>query len=139
VPRVALAGAGVAAAVAAVVGFATAGAPPAYALTANGNGTYTLTINDIATGIPALNAKLRQLGIDSTAVPVTATCAAPDDGVGLLGGWPASTVNQTITLDQADIPAGSRGVIAVYRSPSGGVDLTIATTSGRIPACLRPA
>jgi hypothetical protein len=59
-----------------------------------------------------------------------------NDGVGLVGGWPASTVNQTITLDQAHIPAGPRGVIAVYRSPSGGVDLTIATTSGSIPACL---
>ena len=39
-------------------------------------------------------------------------------------------------IDQANIPAGSRGLIAVYRSPSGGIDLTIATTAGSIPSCL---
>jgi hypothetical protein len=137
-PRVAVAsaGAGVAAAVALVLVFATTGAPPAYALTANSNGTYTITINDIAAAIPALNAKLKRLGIDTTVVPVTTTCTAPNDGVGLVGGWPASTLNQTITLDQANIPAGSRGVIAVYQSPSGGIDLTIATKKGSIPSCL---
>jgi hypothetical protein len=139
-PRVAVVGvgAGVAAAVALVVVLATAGAPPAYALTANSNGTYAITINNIAAGIPALNAKLKQLGIDTTVVPVTTTCTAPNDGVGLVGGWPASTLNQTIILDQADVPAGSRGVIAVYRSPSGGIDLTIGTTTGGIPSCLNP-
>jgi hypothetical protein len=137
-PRVAVAGAGagVAAGVALLLVFATASAPPAYALTANSNGTYTITINNIAAGIPALNAKLKQLRIDTTVVPVTTTCTAPNDGVALVGGWPASTLNQTITLDQADIPAGSRGVIAVYQSPSGGIDLTIGTTTGKIPSCL---
>jgi hypothetical protein len=139
-PRLALAGAGagagVAVAVAAVLAFATAGAPPAYALTANGDGTYTITINNIATGIPALNAQLKKLGIDTTAVPVTTTCSAPNDGVALVGGWPASTLNQTITLDQANIPAGAQGVIAVYQAPSGGVELTIGTTMGGIPSCL---
>jgi hypothetical protein len=137
-PRVAVAGAGagVAAAAALVLVFATAGAPPAYALTANSNGTYTITINNITAGIPALNAKLKQLGIDTTVVPVTTTCSAPNDGVALVGGWPASTLNQTITLDQADIPAGSRGVIAVYQAPAGGIDLTIETTTGSIPPCL---
>ncbi len=142
-PRVAMAGAGagVAAAVAAVLLFATAGAPPAYALTPSGNGTYTLTINDIATAIPALNAKLKQLGINMTVIPVTPTCTAPDDGVPLVGGWPASTVNETITLDQANIPAGSQGILAVYQSPSGGgvdLDLGSVTGSGPLPPCLNP-
>lgn len=141
-PRVGMAGAsvGVAAAIAAVLLFATAGAPPAYALTANGNGTYTLTISKIATAIPALNAKLKQLGINVTVIPVTTTCTAPNDGVPLVGGWPASTVNETITLDQAHSPAGSQGVIAVYQSPAGGVDLNIGSVSGSggLPACLNP-
>jgi microcystin-dependent protein len=137
-PRVALAGAG--AAVTATAGvalvLATAGAPPAYALTSNGNGSYAITINNITTGIPALNAKLRQLGIDTTAVPVTNTCDAPNDGVSLIGGWSPSTLNETITLDQADIPAGSHGVLAAYQSPSGGIELTIATTADSVPSCL---
>lgn len=69
-------------------------------------------------------------------MPVSTTCTAPDNGVPVVSGWPASTLNQTITLDQANIPAGTRGLIAVYRSPSGGIDLTIATTTGSIPSCL---
>lgn len=137
-PRLALASsvAGLAAAAAVVAVFAASAAPPAYALTQNANGTYTITINDIATGVPALNAKLKQLGIDTTAVPVTTTCTAPDGGLPLVGGWSSPTMSQTITLDQANIPAGYRGVIAAYQSPSGQVDLTIATTSGSIPSCL---
>jgi hypothetical protein len=78
----------------------------------------------------------RCTAIDTTDVPVSTACTAPNDGVPLVGGWQASTLNQTITLDQANIPAGSHGVIAVYRSPSGGIDLTIATTTGSIPSCL---
>ena len=137
-PRLALAGAGVslAAATAGVAVFATAGAPAAYALTENSNGSYTITINDIATGVPALNAKLKELGIDTTAVPVTTTCTAPNDGVPLIGGWSSSTLSQTVTLDQANIPSGYHGVIAAYQSPSGQVDLTIGTTAGNIPTCL---
>lgn len=135
------AGATAAIAAAAVLLFGgTAGAPPAYALTPNGNGTYTLKINDIATAIPALNAKLKQLGINMTAIPVTTTCTAPNDGVPLVGGWPASTLNETITLDQTNIPAGTQGVLAVYQTPSGGVDLDVAsiTGSGPLPPCLNP-
>jgi hypothetical protein len=130
----------VAAAVAAVLLSATAGAPPAYALTASGNGTYTLTVNNIATAIPALNANFNQLGMNMTVIPVTTTCTAPNDGVPLVGGWPASTLNETLTLDQANIPAGNQGVIAVYQTPSGGVDLDLGsvTGSGPLPSCLNP-
>lgn len=153
VPRLALASgiASFAAVAAVVVIFATAGAAPAYALTRNANGTYTITINDITTGVPALNAKLKQLGIDTTAVPVTTTCTAPSDGVPLIGGSssltermkaslsPANSTNGSegvVTLDQANIPAGSHGVIAAYQAPSGQIDLTVATTTGSIPSCL---
>ena len=124
---------------AAVVAITTAtSAPPAYALTPTGNGTYTLRINDIATAIPALNAKLKQLDINVTVIPVTTTCTAPNDGVPLVGGWPASTLNETIMLDQANIPAGSQGVLAVYQSPSGGVDLDLGSVTGSdpLPPCL---
>jgi hypothetical protein len=48
--------------------------------------------------------------------------------------WHGSSVSRATSgagfIDQANIPAGSRGVLAVYRSPSGGIDLTIATRLG---------
>lgn len=136
-----------------VVVFVTAGTPPAYAVTQNANGTYTITINDIATGVPALNAKLKQLGIDATAVPVTATCNAPgpNDRVPHAGDSSSLTMKVrgtlspalakggsggVITLDEADIPSGSEGVIAAYQSPSGWIDLAFSTTTESIPSCL---
>jgi len=148
-PRLALASclASVVAVVAVVAVFATTGTPPAYALTQNANGTYTVTISDIATGVPALNAKLQQLGIDATAVPVTATCSAPIQ----IGGPGAMTermeealapANNTsgseglFNLDPASIPSGSEGVIAAYQAPSGQIGLTFWTTSGSPPSCL---
>ncbi|MGH2909647.1 MAG: hypothetical protein ACRDK8_10165 [Solirubrobacteraceae bacterium] len=128
---------------------ATTGTPPAYALTQNGDGTYTATINDISTGVPALNAKLRQLGINITAVPVLTTCTAPNDGVRLTSGesspsapGPGSgrtlSMSETVTLDQANIPAGYTGVIVAYQAPSGQIDVAMGATAGSIPSCLNP-
>ncbi|MGH2871608.1 MAG: hypothetical protein ACRDL5_03995, partial [Solirubrobacteraceae bacterium] len=79
-PRIAVAGtsAGVAAAVAVTLVIATTGAPPAYALTANGNGSYTLTINDLATAFPQVNAEFAKLGVNAKAIPVTPNCTAPN-------------------------------------------------------------
>lgn len=37
--------------------------PPAYALTRHADGTATVTLNDLTRGIPALNARLANLGI----------------------------------------------------------------------------
>lgn len=149
-PRFALAGVGAGlAAAAAVTVFGAAGTQPAYALTQNSNGTYTATINNIATGVPALNAKLKQLGINITAIPVSTTCTAPNDGFQLTSGessppspapGPGRTVSmsETVTLDQANIPAGSTGVIVAYQAPSGQIDVAMGTTTGSIPSCLNP-
>ena len=127
--------------------FATAGTTPAYALTHNLDGTYTITINDIATGVPALNSKLKQLGIDAAAVPVTATCSAPVQigGPGALTEKIEMQLQPTdiksssaglLNLAPASIPAGSEGVIAAYQSQSGEINLTFWTTSGIPPSCL---
>lgn len=148
-PRLALASgvASLATAVTLAVVFATAAAPPAYALTQNANGTYTITINDIAAGVPALNIKLKQLGIDATAVPVTAACSAPVQigGPGALTEQSEETLSSAnvtsgsaglLNLTPANIPSGSEGVIAAYQSPSGQISLTFWTTSGSPPPCL---
>ena len=143
-PRLALSGgiASLATVLCLVVMFATAATPPAYALTHHANGTYTITINDIASGVPGLNARLKQVGIDAVAVPVTRTCtAAPASLTGRVRTQLAPALTKggsggVINLDRADIPTGTEGVIAAYESPSGQVDLTFSTTTGRVPSCL---
>jgi hypothetical protein len=54
----------IAAALIAVLLLSSAGptTTPAYALTRHANGSITITINDLATGIPALNARMKALG-----------------------------------------------------------------------------
>ncbi len=143
-PRLALASglASLATVTAVVAVFASTGTPPAYALTQNANGTYTVTINDITTGVPALNAKLKQLEIDAIAVPVTSACTVPPSSLTERMEAQLSPALSTdgsgglINLGQANIPAGTEGVIAAYQSPSGQINLTFSTTTGSIPSCL---
>ena len=143
-PRLAVASslASLAAVAAVITVLATTATTPAYALTQNPNGTYTITINDIATGVPALNIKLQQLGIDATAVPVTNTCSGPSSSLTERSEEQLSRAHATngsvglINLDQADIAAGTEAVIAAYQSPSGQINLTLWTTSGSTPRCL---
>lgn len=138
-PRIAVAacGAGVAAAVAVALVVATAGAPPAYALTANSNGSYTLTINDIATAVPQVNAEFAKLGINAKAIPVTSSCTASDAAHWpLMAADPSESTSETITLDSANIPAGSIAIVAAEETPSG-VRLDMGTTSeSPLPTCL---
>jgi hypothetical protein len=102
----------VAAAAAAVVLVTTAGptTPKAYALTPNGNGSYTLTINDIATAVPQLNAAFKRLGIHAKAIPVTADCV-PEKGTFIppvLSAESDSTLTESITIKNANIPPAGR-------------------------------
>lgn len=138
-PRIAVAGgsAGVAAAVAVAVVLATAGAPPAYALTANGNGSYTLTVNDLATAVPQVNAEFTKLGINAEAIPVTPNCtAAQAANWPLMAPDPSTSMSETITIDNANIPAGSTAIVAAEQTPSG-VRLDMGTTAvSPLPSCL---
>lgn len=115
---------------------ATTNAAPARALTSNGNGTYTLTLNDMATGIPALNAKLAQLGIRETVVPITVGCKAASS---LLSIDPVQeghgSINQTVTVGNQWIPAGWHGFMAAKQMPGGQVLLAAGTTPQPIPRC----
>jgi hypothetical protein len=128
--------ASVAAAVTLVVG-ATSTTPPAYALTPNANGSYTLTINDAMAAIPRVNARLAQLGINDRVIPVTPDCTAPDTaGIPLIDFGNADT-NESITVDNANIPSGTTGFIAVDEVSPGDVEMGIGTTfNGPLPACL---
>jgi hypothetical protein len=118
-----------------VVG-ATSTTPPAYALTQNANGTYTLTINDAVTAIPQVNARLEALGINSRLIPVTPNCTAPNTaGIPLFDYGNADT-SQTMTIDSANIPSGSTGYIAVDEASPGDVEMAVGTTDRPLPACL---
>jgi hypothetical protein len=125
----------VAAVAVAVVLITTAGptTSKAYALTPSGNGSYTLTINDIATAVPQLNAAFVRLGIHAKAIPVTADCV-PEKGtfVPPLMSADSTSLTESITIDNAHIPAGWTVYIAAEETPSG-VRLSEGSTGGPRP------
>lgn len=131
--------AGVAVLVAAVVAAvlvlvlgASTSAPPAYALTQAASGSYTVSLNDISSGIPALNAKFAQLGIHETVVPIEADCTASSfDPVQAV----SESMTQTVTVSNQSIPVGAQGFIAAEGRPNGQVLLAQGTTAQPIPSC----
>ncbi|MGH2886433.1 MAG: hypothetical protein ACRDPA_27665 [Solirubrobacteraceae bacterium] len=128
-----MASTGLAAAVAATVLLVSASTntPPAYALAAQANGSYTLTINDLVAAIPQVNAEFAKRGINAKAVPVTAGCPSQDP---FPGPGPLS-MSQSITIDNADIPAGTTALIAAEPT-SSGVRLSMGTTAASpLPSC----
>lgn len=131
---------GIAAVLAAIAATATlllgaaASPPPAYALTYNRDGTVTVTVRDLATAIPQLNAKFARLGIEETVVPITALCTthAP------LLISPASSLRQSLTLiaGRKYLLPGWRGVLGAKQLPDGKVGLVFGDVQGRPPACI---
>ncbi|MGH2888563.1 MAG: hypothetical protein ACRDNJ_02945 [Solirubrobacteraceae bacterium] len=127
------AGLAVAAAAAVLLLSGTTGTPPAYALTAQGDGTYTLTLNELSAGtIPALNAKLAQLGIDVTAVPIEAGCT---DTTGIYVQEAPGSLSETVTVGNQYIDPGQHGFLAAEQLPDGHIGLAMGTTAGPIPSC----
>jgi hypothetical protein len=111
---------------------ASTGAPPAYALTGVAGGAYTVSLNDLATGIPALNARFAHLGIRETVVRVTAHCTASSfDPIQVR----PEAMTRTVTVNNREIPPGYRGFIAAERLPDGRVRLAQGTTAEPIPSC----
>ena len=108
---------------------------PAYALTQAADGSYTVSINDISTGIPELNAKFAQLGIRATVVPIQAGCTASSfDPVQAAPG----SMTQTVTVSSQGIPVGARGFIAAEQRPDGQVLLALGNSERPIPSCFPP-
>lgn len=137
-PRLAAGAGGLAAATAAavLVFSGTSGTSPAYALTANGDGSYTLTINDLQTAIPEVNAEFAKLGVQARAIPVTSTCTARDTAGIPLQQFGTANMSESITVDNANIPAGSTAFLAVEQTRDGHVAMSIGTTAAPLPACL---
>lgn len=135
-PRLAVGAGGLAATAAAVLVLTgTFSTPPAYALTANGNGSYTLTINDLQAAIPEVNAEFAKLGIHARAIPVTSTCTAPYTGFPLFD-YGKANMSESLTVDNANIPVGWTAFLAVEEMPDGHVAMALGTTVAPLPACL---
>lgn len=128
-----------------VVAFgATTSAPPAYALTQNPDGSITITLRELTTGIPALNAKLRKLGIPETVIPITAGCHSTD-GSGRLVMHPnpmfeySGSISTTYTPQAAKRHPAAPGyhyVLAAKRLPNGKLLGFIGALKEPIPSCL---
>ena len=134
-------GAGGVAVAAAVGALAAGGGTPAYAVTANPDGTVTLAVYQ-APGIAQANAKLRQLGDRVVVVPAEAGCpsitslpapAVKPTGPVSVGGSGSSS--GSITVDAHGVPAGDIMVVGVETS-GHGVQVAAELTSPPAPSCV---
>ncbi len=111
---------------------ATTSTPPAYALTRNHDGSLTVTIHNLATATPQLNARFKRLGIDETVIPVRATC--PTKG---LIDYPGARMAESLTFypHHAYLARGWAGVLSAEQLPHDRVALTIGAMKPPLPSC----
>lgn len=114
----------------------TTGASPAYALTHNADGSITISLNNLTTGISQLNARLQQMGINFTVIPVTQNCSTSTP---VLGAAPGS-LSETITIGtQNTEPAGVDGFLAAEQLPNGQIGFASGGMKAPLPSCFSPA
>jgi hypothetical protein len=114
---------------------ATTGASPAYALTQNADGSITISLDNLTTGISQLNARLQQMGIDYTVIPVTADCptSTPVLSVG------TGSLSEKITIGTKNTePAGINGYLAAEQLPNGQIAIGIGGMKTPLPKCFGP-
>lgn len=127
---------GVAAVAAALIVSATTSTPPAYALTAHADGSITISLNNLTTGIPQLNSRLQQIGINYTVIPVTHNCSFTTP---VLSGPGPGSLSETITIGNVnDEPAGVDGYLAAEQLPNGSIGLAIGGMKAPLPSCFSP-
>ena len=114
---------------------ATTGATPAYALTHNADGSITVSLDNLTTGISQLNARLQQMGINYTVIPVTPNCTTSTP---VLSAGPG-TLSETITIGTTNLePPGVNGYLAAEQLPNGQIGLGIGGMKTPLPTCLSP-
>ena len=126
--------AAIVAAVVVVVG-ATSGAAPAYALTHNADGSITISLNNLTTGIAQLNARLHQMGINETVVPVTKSCTTSTP---VLDAGPGNLSETIMIGPRNNYPAGVAGYLAAEQLPNGSIGLGIGGMKAPLPSCFSP-
>jgi hypothetical protein len=119
------------------------GGSPAYAVTANGDGTVTVSIAAL-TGVDGANGALRTLGDPVVVVPVRPGCpdfnSLPDvdPGQPIEVSWSASChggSNGTITVGARGVPAGDIVLVAAGTSQNG-ISLAVKLIKGPAPRCV---
>ena len=115
---------------------ATTATPPAYALTRNSDDSITISLSNLTTGISQLNARLQQMGINYTVIPVTQNCSTSTP---VLSAGPGS-LSETITIGTKNTePAGINGYLAAEQLPNGTIGLGIGGMKPPLPTCFSPA
>ncbi|MGC9221807.1 MAG: hypothetical protein ACP5H2_10735 [Solirubrobacteraceae bacterium] len=127
-------GASLAAASVAAVLLAIPGPQPAYAITSNGNGSITVTIHDLETAVPALNAKLAAMGVNDRVVPVEGNCPTVDPNLGAMMVYPHMSGTETVTLG-TNVDPGYTEVVAAEQLASGEVAMVVESIKAPIPSC----
>ncbi len=123
-------------ALAAVLLLITPATEPAYALTRNADGSITVTIHDLQTALPALNARLAALGAHTRIVPVEGSCPAGNPALGgALMVYPRMTATDTITIGTGSREPGYTNVVAAEQLPNGEVALVLESTTLPVPSC----
>jgi hypothetical protein len=142
-PALLAAGAGGLAVAATAGALAAGGGAPAYALTANRDGTITLAVYH-ASGIAQANTELRQLGDNVVLVPVRPGCpaigsmrkpAVMPDGKGGISVQTATSKDGSITVNATGIPAGDILVVAAEIT-ANGTQMAAGLTVPPAPSCV---
>lgn len=128
--------AGLASAIAAValVFAGTNATPAAYALTPHGNGTYTVSLHDLAAAVPELNATFKKLGIRTTVIPIEPNCPVSGSVLAPFAD-PGASMSETVTIGNRWIEPGQHGFLAAKQMPDGTILLSIGTSAGPLPRC----
>jgi hypothetical protein len=124
-----------------IVGFLTltagTSAPPAYAVSRNGDGTIKVTIDELA-GVSGANSKLAELGVSVKVLTVEQGCMSPARPIGITPTTYAQMTHpegQAVTIQPSAIPAGDTLVLAAH-ALSGAVGLSVGLYHGAAPTCL---
>jgi hypothetical protein len=136
-------------AAAGVVAFGSGSARAAYAVTANPDGTVTITLRQFS-ALPALDRELARDGLPLKAVPVTAHCAfnpVPTLPRGFIPFVPSDQAlgrglrpTDTITIGTSGLSSkGAVAMLGVSKITSGGLELIEAGTLSSAPACMNSA
>jgi hypothetical protein len=130
--------AAVAAAAVGIIGSVTS-TPPAYAMTQHADGSVTVTINDVARSVAAVNARFAAMGIDETVVPVESSCTDTGNIGQELWLDPEGSMSQSLTFTPG-VPAswkqgGYTGVIAAEQLSNGKVAMTMEAIKPPVPTC----
>jgi hypothetical protein len=112
-------------------------APPAYAISRNGDGTIKVTIDELA-GVGGANSELDELGVDVKVVAARQGCASAARPIAITPTTYAQMAHpegQGVTIQPAAIPAGDTLVLAVH-AVGAAVALSVGLYHGAAPTCL---